>query len=163
MFPQMLDISSQMILKWDRLGKENPIQCSDDFTRLAFDTIGICACGSRFNSFYSEKPVPFANWMSDALLEGGRRANRLPIENHVRVWSNAQYHENIAHMKELCDGIIADRRANPQPEANDVLNVMLNQRDPDTHEKLSDENIRYQMMTFLVRGPCSEPRRRSRC
>ena len=33
MFPQMLDIASQMILRWDRLGPENQIDPSDDFTR----------------------------------------------------------------------------------------------------------------------------------
>ena len=28
----MMDIVSQMILKWDRLGPDNEILCSDDFT-----------------------------------------------------------------------------------------------------------------------------------
>ena len=32
MFPEMMDIASQMILKWDRLGPDNEILCSDDFT-----------------------------------------------------------------------------------------------------------------------------------
>lgn len=34
MFPQMMDIVSQMTLKWDRLGEEHIISCSDDFTRM---------------------------------------------------------------------------------------------------------------------------------
>ena len=34
MFPQMMDIVSQMILRWERLGEENIIACSDDFTRM---------------------------------------------------------------------------------------------------------------------------------
>jgi cytochrome P450/NADPH-cytochrome P450 reductase len=29
----MIDIVSQMLLKWDRLGPENEIVCADDFTR----------------------------------------------------------------------------------------------------------------------------------
>jgi cytochrome P450/NADPH-cytochrome P450 reductase len=33
MLPAMTDIASQMLLKWDRLGPDNEIICSDDFTR----------------------------------------------------------------------------------------------------------------------------------
>lgn len=32
MFPQMQDMISQMVLRWDRLGPDNEISCSDDFT-----------------------------------------------------------------------------------------------------------------------------------
>jgi cytochrome P450/NADPH-cytochrome P450 reductase len=34
MFDDMLDISSQLVLKWDRLGPDHAIECSDDLTRL---------------------------------------------------------------------------------------------------------------------------------
>jgi cytochrome P450/NADPH-cytochrome P450 reductase len=37
MFPEMLDIASQLILKWDRFGKNHAIDCADDFTRLGTD------------------------------------------------------------------------------------------------------------------------------
>jgi hypothetical protein len=33
MFPGMMDIATQMLLKWDRMGPNNEILCSDDFTR----------------------------------------------------------------------------------------------------------------------------------
>ena len=118
--------------------------------RLAFDTIGICGFGYRFNSFYQESPVPFATQMGESLIEGGKRSLRLPLENHLRIWSTGRYRENIAAMNKLCDDLIAERKANPKPDAIDMLNVMLNTSDPETHEKLSDENIRYQLMTFLV-------------
>ena len=55
MYDDMLDISSQMVLRWDRLGADHAIDCSDDFTRLAFDTIGLCSFGYRFNEFYTGK------------------------------------------------------------------------------------------------------------
>jgi len=34
MFPDMLDIGSQMVMRWDRQGPEHEIDCSDDLTRL---------------------------------------------------------------------------------------------------------------------------------
>lgn len=35
MFDQQLDIASQMVLRWDRLGPENIITAADDFTKYA--------------------------------------------------------------------------------------------------------------------------------
>ena len=32
MFPEQLDIASQLILKWDRLGSNHEINTTDDFT-----------------------------------------------------------------------------------------------------------------------------------
>jgi cytochrome P450/NADPH-cytochrome P450 reductase len=32
MFPEMLDIASQMVLRWDRQGPDHEIELSDDFT-----------------------------------------------------------------------------------------------------------------------------------
>jgi cytochrome P450/NADPH-cytochrome P450 reductase len=93
---------------------------------------------------------PFAQQMSEVLLESGKRGNRTQIENSLRVFSEKQRQENVAKMHELCDTIVADRKKNPKPEINDLLNVMLNSKDPETGEQLSDENIRYQMTTFLV-------------
>ena len=40
--------------------------------------------------------------------------------------------------------VIADRRANPR-EDRDLLDLMLNGEDPHTHQRLSEENIRYQV------------------
>jgi cytochrome P450 / NADPH-cytochrome P450 reductase len=151
-FNQMQDIASQMIMKWDRLGPDNEIVCSDDFTRLAFDTIALCTFNYRFNSFYQNEPVAFARQLADVLIESGKRGTRLPIENYLRIWSAQQNQENVRQMRELADYLVAERKRNPKPEVNDLLNVMLQAKDPQTGEKLSDENIRYQMITFLGAG-----------
>ncbi len=48
----MVDIADQMFTKWERFGPESVIDVVDNMTRLTLDTIGICAFGYRFNSFY---------------------------------------------------------------------------------------------------------------
>ena len=85
---------------------------------------------------------PFAHHMTEALTECTKRANRASIENSMRIWSAGKLHENIGAMHKLCDDLIAERKANPQPEINDLLNTMLNVADPITKEKLDDENVR---------------------
>lgn len=112
--------------------------------------IGLCAFGFRFNNFYSADAHPFVTQMTDVLMESGKRANRLSIENRLRIFSAAQNLENVKAMHALCDEIIADRQAHPQPEVNDLLNPMLEGKDPQTGEKMTLENVRFNMVTFLV-------------
>lgn len=154
MFPEMMDIASQLVLKWDRLGPDHDINISDDFTRLAFDTIAFCSFSYRFNSFYSAKPHEFAQQMSDVLIYCGQRGSRTAIENYLRVFSAEESKHNVQAMWDVCDHLVADRKAHPQPDSKDLLNTMLFAADPDTGEKLSDENIRFNMCTFLVAGTC---------
>ncbi|KAJ5692065.1 hypothetical protein N7462_001488 [Penicillium macrosclerotiorum] len=152
MFDDMLEVSSQLILKWDRFGPDYEIDSAEDFTRLTFDTIGVCGFGYRFNEFYSEQPHPFAQQLQEALLESGKRGNRPPFMNPFYYKSEQHRQENIAKMRELCDQVVQERIANPQPEARDVLNLMLNGVDPKSGEKLSVENVQFQMVTFLGAG-----------
>lgn len=152
MLENMLDVSSQMVQKWDRQGPRHEIDCADDFTRLAFDTIALCAFGYRFNQFYSDNPHPFAQQMGDVLLESGKRASRLGIQNVLAYKDEQKRQWNVKQMHELCDELVRERQMNPRPELNDLLNKMIEGEDPKTGEKLSAENIRYQMATFLVAG-----------
>lgn len=152
MWGGMQDIASQMILRWDRLGSDNIIDPTDDCTRLAFDTIGLCAFSYRFNQFYLPTVHPFAQQMADVLIECGRKANRPTILRPLYRSAEQQQQKNIAAMHELCDQIVEERTKHPQPDNHDLLNVMLNAADRETGEKLSPENIRHQLTTFLVAG-----------
>lgn len=96
--------------------------------------IGLCAFGYRFNNFYSEQQHPFVTQMTDVLRESGRRASRLSIENRLRIFSAAKTEQDIKAMHDLCDEIIADRLKYPQPDSNDLLNPMLEGKDPETGE-----------------------------
>lgn len=39
MFDDMVDVVSQLVLKWERFGPHHDIDPTIDFTRLAFDTM----------------------------------------------------------------------------------------------------------------------------
>jgi cytochrome P450/NADPH-cytochrome P450 reductase len=114
--------------------------------------IGLCAFGYRFNNFYSEQAHPFIEQMVEVLVESGRRSTRTAIENKLRVFAAAKRDDNVKKMHDLCDKIIADRIAHPQPNAKDLLNPMLKGIDKVTGEKMSKELVRFNMVTFLVAG-----------
>ncbi|KAK4199539.1 putative bifunctional cytochrome P450 group I:NADPH-P450 reductase [Triangularia verruculosa] len=152
MFEDMQDLSAQLVLKWDRFGPEHEIECIDDMARLAFDTVGLCAFGYRFNEFYTADHHPFMTQLKESIVESGRRANRPEVLNHLYYKEEQHRQENIAKMKELCKKIIQDRIDSPKPEANDLLNLMIHGVDRETGEKLTRENIEYQIPTFLGAG-----------
>ncbi|KAK4664731.1 uncharacterized protein QC763_506770 [Podospora pseudopauciseta] len=152
MFDDMQDLSAQLVMKWDRFGPDHEIECIDDMARLAFDTVGLCAFGYRFNEFYTADHHPFMTQLKEAIVESGRRANRPEILNQFYYKEEQHRQENIAKMKELCKKIIQDRIDNPKSEANDLLNLMIHGVDRETGEKLTRENIEYQIPTFLGAG-----------
>lgn len=102
----MLDIGSQLILKWDRLGPDHAIDVADDFTRLAFDTIGLCAFSFRFNNFYLEHAHPFIKQMGETLIEAGNQTRRTWLQAQLHFWSNQHTQENIDAMWEVSGSVI---------------------------------------------------------
>ncbi|CAF1442470.1 unnamed protein product [Didymodactylos carnosus] len=62
-----------------------------------------------------------------------------------------QFQDDIAYIHKLCDEIVQHRREHPN-DINDLLNRMIKGKDEETGYQLSDENIRYQMVTFLMAG-----------
>ncbi|KAI0819916.1 fatty acid hydroxylase [Trametes gibbosa] len=151
MFPDMMDIASQMLVKWERFGPQHIIDPSEDFTLLAFDTIALCAMSYRLNTFYSEQAHPFVHAMSDFLTESAKRSNRPPIMNTIMRGSSAKYEEDMKTMNRLVDELIEDRKKNPV-DKEDLLNIMLNKVDQKTRQRLSDEAIRNNLTTFLIAG-----------
>lgn len=152
MFDEMHDISSQLALKLARHGPHKPIHVSDEFTKLALDTIALCSMDYRFNSYYKDKMHPFVQAMGDFLGECSRR-NRRPgfAPNFLYRAANEKFYNDIAIMRDTANAVVEARRKNPS-DRKDLLGAMLNGVDPQTGEKLSDANITDQLITFLIAG-----------
>lgn len=153
MFGQMLEVAEQMLLRWERFGENAIIDVPDQMTRLTLDTIALCAFDYRFNSFYQNEMHPFVGAMVDGLKEAGARTRRPDFATRLMLRRSRRYAADIRLMHEVADRLISERRADAQGEKKkDLLGLMLDAKDPVTGEGLSDENIRYQMVTFLIAG-----------
>ncbi|MDF2854807.1 MAG: cypD [Neobacillus sp.] len=148
----MVDIAVQLVQKWSRLNSDESIDVAEDMTRLTLDTIGLCGFNYRFNSFYREESHPFIKSMTFALDEAMNQSNRLGIQDKLMVKKKRQFQQDIHTMVSLVDRIIEERKNSDSADFEDFLSRMLNSADPVTGEKLSDENIRYQIITFLIAG-----------
>ena len=153
MFDNMLDIADQMFVRWERFGLGAVIDVADNMTRLTLDTIALCAFDYRFNSFYQDEMHPFVSAMVGALKEAGERTRRPKLVSNLMLSKARQFEADRELLEAVARQLIAERRRDPRgAEKRDLLNLMLNGVDPVTGEKLSDENIGYQMITFLIAG-----------
>lgn len=152
MFDEMHDIASQLAMKLARYGPSTPMHASDDFTRLALDTLALCAMDFRFNSYYQEEMHPFITAMGDFLKECGNRNKRPSFAPSFLYRSiDEKFYKDIAVMRDVADEVVRTRKAAPS-DRKDLLNAMLVGVDPQTGQKLSDDNITNQLITFLIAG-----------
>ena len=149
--PMMIDIASQLMLKWERLNSDDVIDVPRDMIRLTLDTIGVCGFGYRFNSFYRHDFHPFIEALNRT-LDTTQKMRGLPGEKLAKRLQIDQLHKDAAYMNNLVDEIIRERRQTGRSGQGDLLDFMLSGRDAMTGERLSDENIRYQINTFLIAG-----------
>ncbi|CEL62380.1 NADPH-ferrihemoprotein reductase [Rhizoctonia solani AG-1 IB] len=131
MFDDMFEVISQLVLKWERFGPEHEIDPTDDFTRLAFETIALCTFNYRLNTFYTEGEPPFVKAMSDFLKECFLRSRRPTIVQALSYGANAKYAADMDIMNDLANKIVKDRKDHPS-DKKDLLNAMLFGKDPQT-------------------------------
>ncbi|MEM7268226.1 MAG: cytochrome P450 [Pseudomonadota bacterium] len=149
--PMMLDVGGQLVQKWERLNSDDEIDVVHDMTAIALDVIGICGFNYRFNSFYRRDYHPFIDALNRS-LETCMVQRGLPFESTILHSRLSKLEEDTNYMNNLVDEIIKERRAGDGSGPNDLLNYMLQGVDKATGEGLSDENIRYQIITFLIAG-----------
>ncbi|KAI7911783.1 hypothetical protein M0657_010772 [Pyricularia oryzae] len=152
MFDEMSDVAEQLCLKWARHGPDHAIDVAGDYTRLTLDTIALCMMDYRFNSFYRDgQHHPFVKHMVAILSEADIQAMLPDWAGVFRPRAMRKFKKDIQLMTDLCRGMVEARRANPV-KRRDFLNAMLQNSDPETGEKLDDEEIVRNLITFLVAG-----------
>ena len=151
-FPMMLDVTQQLCDRWERLNNSDEVDVPDEMVRLTLEVIGLCGFDYRFDSFGREQAHPFVAAMGMCLGEAMARSVRLPLFTKLALGRNKDYEDGIEYMNSVVDTVIKERKETGRiGEVGDLLDLMLqSQSDPATG--LTDENIRYQIITFLIAG-----------
>ncbi|MEU3305256.1 cytochrome P450, partial [Streptomyces sp. NPDC006678] len=150
-YGQMLEIAQNLVGKWERKEGES-VNITDDYTRLTLDTIALSGFGYRFDSFEKDELHPFLQALMEALVESMRRSQELPSMTALRKADDKKYHENIQLMRDLVESVIKERREGKNSGEGDLLGLMLEATDPETGKPLDDDNVRDQVVTFLIAG-----------
>ncbi|KAJ0285135.1 hypothetical protein COL922a_014358, partial [Colletotrichum nupharicola] len=124
---------------------------TDDFTRLTLDTLALCSMGYRFNSYYSPAMHPFIEAMGDFLTEAGEKPRRPPLPSVFFRGRDQKFQEDIAVLRDTAQGVLKARKEG-KSDRNDLLAAMLRGVDSQTGQKMTDESIMDNLITFLIAG-----------
>src|SRR5215831_1398026 len=152
-YPRMLDIATQLMLKWERLNADDTVDVPADMTRLTLDTIALCGFDYRFNSFYRDTPHPFVLAMLNTLEAAQAVARELPIQAKLKPGRAKKVRADQEFMVATVRDILEERRkSGALGKIDDLLDRMLTGVDRQSGEKLDETNIISQCLTFLIAG-----------
>ncbi|MDL9945240.1 cytochrome P450 [Gordonia sp. ABSL11-1] len=148
--PIMLETAGELFDYWDR--QSGPVDVTRSMTKLTMETLSRAAFSHDFGSFTTSQPHPFVDAMIRALETGRRKGGLLtaPGGRLLGRWLDRRNAAQQAYVDELLDDLIAERSGST--DQHDLLGIMLNTAHPETGDRLSALNIRYQILTFLVAG-----------
>lgn len=151
--PLMLDVAGQLMASWDTSeAAGRAVDVPADMTKLTLETISRTGFGHDFGSFERERPHPFVTAMVGALTFAQRRNVVPPLLSSVLLrGAEKRNAADRAYLNRTVDEVVAARRAS-EGGPGDLLDRMLEVTHPETGERLSPENIRRQVITFLVAG-----------
>jgi len=150
-YPVMTAAVDELLQHWR--GSAAPVDVVSDMTKLTLETISRAGFDHRFGSFETPELHPFLRSLARALQESIDVLRRPPLIAPLFAKHRAAYRRDVDAMFALVDEVIKERKKVPQERwPRDFLSLMLAEADPKTGERLSDENIRYQILTFLVAG-----------
>ncbi len=152
--PQMHHVALQLVQHWQK-NQGQPIDVSEDFTKLTLETIALCGFDYSFNSFASEHRHPFLDAMVGGLKDSFSRVKKTKLQRAFDRKSDIQFLAHKELMFKVVDDVIYNRLQQPdhtKTARTDFLSLMLDGVDRATGEKLDTVNIRYQLLTFLIAG-----------
>ncbi|MEU9044745.1 MULTISPECIES: cytochrome P450 [unclassified Kitasatospora] len=150
--PVMLRVARRVIDSWDRReAAALPVDVPGDMTRMTLDTIGLAGFGFDFGSFERDEPHPFVDAMVRCLEWAMTQLTRDPELDHSE--RDAAFRADADYLADVVDEVIAARAGeDEQGPAEDLLGLMLGAVRPSDGTRLDAENIRNQVITFLIAG-----------
>ncbi|GAA4789026.1 cytochrome P450 [Streptomyces ziwulingensis] len=150
---KMLDVADRLVAHWDREGAAGrAVDVPGDMTKLTLETIARTGFGHDFGSFERSRPHPFVTAMVGT-LGYAQRLNTVP--GPLAPWllrrATRRNTADIAYLNRTVDDLVGARRTAGGGDG-DLLDRMLETVRPGTGERLSAENVRRQVITFLVAG-----------
>ncbi len=149
----MLAVAGRLTGHWDReQAAGRAVDVPGDMTKLTLETIARTGFGHDFGSFERERPHPFVTAMVGTLTHA-QRLNSVPVPLAPLLLRGSARRNaaDIAHLNRTVDDLVAARRRSGGGDG-DLLDRMLETAHPETGERLSAENVRKQVITFLVAG-----------
>jgi len=156
-FPRMLDVMKTLFIKWDNTPKDREVNLSGDISRTSLDIMGLCAFNFRFNALLSEEIHPVITTLEEIFMYVAKKFLLPNFLNDLQFRKKKKSAHNVSILYRYVDDILEERKKQPDLEdlndmPKDFLDLMLNDVDKTTGEKLDIVNIRDQIIGLLIAG-----------
>ncbi|HXO12783.1 MAG TPA: cytochrome P450, partial [Mycobacterium sp.] len=129
------------------------LDIADEANRLTIEIIARAGFSYSFGKLGEQNENPFLDAVLRELGFAIRRTDAIPFyEKLFGRTRKRQHYADKAYIRQWVAGVIDSRRHNPSPGHTSILDRMLHTADPDTGERLDNDNIINQVLTLLVAG-----------
>ena len=153
-FQEMQDLASELIEKWKKLGADgNTISPLEELNRLNLEATTLTLFGQKLNCL-SGAEHPMLKAMEDSTAEAIMRPTRPSILNSLVY--GGKFKKAIKTMRKFAADILQHRRDNPI-DRQDLLTAMMNNADPESGKKLTDDQIVDEIVSMPIgssTAPC---------
>lgn len=144
--------------KIDEVSSLDEIELHQFFTQLTFAIIMSSSFGNSLDTIpHASSTIHHALSVTLPIMQKRQLAliEYIPLLRDLPILGKTEVEKGKADVKRVLTQMIRDRRAGKSQsncEGDDLLDILLNARDPETGEGFSDEVIRSDSLTFVLAG-----------
>ena len=146
----MTDATEKMLERWDVRSTNEPLDIDAEMSRLTLGIVG----RTLFGADVGEEAGGVGAALATVLNLGFQRTGRfIPIPLDVPTPKNRRYRCAVRHLNHVVGSLISVRRTKAKGgEEGDLLDMLLEARDEDTGESMSERQLGDEVMTILTAG-----------
>ncbi|MBW3637098.1 MAG: cytochrome P450 [Armatimonadetes bacterium] len=143
----MAQTVGEMLDDWDAHPTKEPFDLAEEMMRLALQIAGRALFGTDLKGEARE----FHHLMNVSMLHIERRFNPLTLPESVPTPQNRRFLKAKRELDAWILGVATQRRQNGEKH-DDLLQMLLDARDEETGEAMSDRQLADEVLTLLVAG-----------
>ena len=162
--PLVTRLTGELLGEWRRRGPGAELDAAEDLTRLTLQVVG----HALFSKDLSAEADKLGGALRTALPIVQRRTEVLfNLPSWLPLPSNLRLRRAVRELDRLVGDLVAERRAERKDvdagadgvdpsagpvQGGDFLSLLIRAQDPETGERMSDRQVRDEVMTFLLAG-----------
>jgi len=148
MAPITVRCTEEMVEGWRQLPPGTRLDASQEMLHLTLRIVGLLL----FSQELSATRHSVGTALDEIQVQMGERFSSLvPLPPVLPTPRDQRFRQARDQLSRLGQGIVAERRRDPNPPA-DLLTSLLEARDPETGEGMTDQQICAELVTFLLAG-----------
>jgi cytochrome P450 len=146
---RMTEATDAMLERWRRRPAGEPLDIASEMMRLTYTVVG----RTLFSTDVSSDADEVEEAMAVLLAHTYRRLERI-VDLPLAIPSpgNLRFRRALAAIDRVVYRILAERRQSTVTPPNDLLSILLRERDEETGEGMGDRELRNEAITLLLAG-----------